>query len=135
MKYHTAALIQGVFKYHIAALIQTELLIHFAYNVSVGLPTLQMSTHFTLSNPMPSVSSNIAVYTITRIFLALPVCDSTHIVTPQPVNQNHIRLTYTETNYFYSMYFEQATEIFHGVFKDAFSGPYYTEMIDRILWT
>jgi len=63
------------------------------------------------------------------------MCDSTHVVSPLPVKQNHIRLTYTENNYLYSMYFEQATEMFHDIFKDAFSGPYYTELNDRILWT
>jgi hypothetical protein len=144
LKYYITALIQGEFKYYIAALIQgvfesSKLLIYFTYNFSVGPPTLQMSMHFTLSKPMPSVSSNIALYTaehaITRIFLAVPVCDSTHVVSPRPVKLNHIRLTYTETSYLYSMYFEQATEIFHGIFKDAFSGPYYTELNERILRT
>jgi ribonuclease BN (tRNA processing enzyme) len=97
-----------------------------------------MSTHFTLSNPMPSVSNTVALYTAEHVLIThsslshcasllklfqLSLLSKTRYGWPIVRPITSIRRTLNRL----------ATEIFLGIFIDAFSGPYYTGLNDNIV--
>jgi hypothetical protein len=112
-------------------------LIYFTSNVSVGLPIQQMSMHFTLSKPMPSVSSNIALCTADHVLLlyaSLSRCAGVFIFFHHsPLSKAKYDWPRLRPKLLHANYFEQATELFCAIFNDAFSGPYYVEPNDRII--